>query len=161
MSRDIIIITGGRSFGLWKSEWPDSEFKRNRISQYKHIFNMLDMFLTEMDRLEVPFELVHGACTGVDTVAGIWANQKGIKVHEVPALWFNADGTYNRSAGNERNAIMLRECITEAKQRFGPNWQKHLAVIAFHGNQGTAHMKSIARQHEVKVSEFSYLGNTY
>ena len=73
--------------------------------------------------------LIHGAARGADSLAGAWAEERGIEVEAYPANW-DRDG---RAAGPIRNQRMLDEGRPEA-------------IIAFPGGRGTAHMVKIAQQ---------------
>lgn len=66
--------------------------------------------------------LIHGGAQGADTLAGIWAEMKGIAVKKVPADWKK----YGRAAGPIRNSEMLK---------LNPD-----LVVAFPGGVGTTDM---------------------
>jgi len=100
-----------------------------------------------------PFSVViHGAAFGADSLAGEWAEARGIAPIPFPAEWENfavfpciirtrRDGRkYNAAAGGQRNARMLAE-------------GKPDVVIAFPGGSGTADMKRQARAVGVPVLE--------
>lgn len=81
-----------------------------------------------------PFEMViHGGARGADTLAGQWAELRGIFSARVDALW----DAHGRAAGYRRNRAML-ELFPEG-------------VIAFPGGRGTADMVRAAREAGVKV----------
>lgn len=84
------------------------------------------------DRMPVSI-LIHGNAKGADSLAALWALQRGIHAASVPALW----GTHGKSAGPKRNAAMLL---------LGPD-----AVIAFPGGRGTAHMVEASRKAGVRI----------
>lgn len=91
-----------------------------------------------LDRIhkQMPITFVmHGGATGADQIGGMWAARNHIKYEIHVARWKEL----GRAAGPIRNETML------AKE---PD-----AVIAFPGNQGTAHMMMIARKKGVKVIE--------
>lgn len=67
--------------------------------------------------------VVHGGCSGADTLAGKWAKRRGVKCVEVKAHWF----IYGRRAGPIRNQKMLDE--------YKPD-----CVFAFPGGGGTQDM---------------------
>lgn len=82
--------------------------------------------------------LIHGAARGADTLAGEWAEAKGVGVHAFPvhpAQW-EAQG---KAAGHLRNARMLAEGRPDA-------------VLAFPGGRGTADMVAKARAAGVPVA---------
>ena len=56
-----------------------------------------------LDEQPRPFVLVHGGCRGVDTMAGVWADEhEDVTVEEHPADW-----TLGKVAGPMRNAEMI------------------------------------------------------
>jgi hypothetical protein len=75
--------------------------------------------------------IVHGACRGADTFAGIVAGELGYEVREYPAEW----AKYGRAAGPIRNRQMLEEEPT--------------LVLAFHedfpSSKGTKDMVKAAK----------------
>lgn len=73
--------------------------------------------------------VIHGAQRGADTLAGLWAKARGKEVLDFPMDQEHGDPHYE---GRRRNGRMLHE------GRPG-------CVIAFPGNEGTAHMVRIAR----------------
>ena len=79
--------------------------------------------------------LAHGAAKGADTLAGKWAEARGIGRETYPANW-ERDG---KSAGVRRNERMLL--------RFRPD-----RVIAFPGGVGTADMVRRAKEDGVPVT---------
>lgn len=80
--------------------------------------------------------IVHGAAKGADGFAAAWAVSNRYLTWPFPADW----DTYGKAAGPIRNQKML-------------DTAKPIAVIAFPGGKGTAHMVSIARQAGVPVVE--------
>lgn len=86
-------------------------------------------------------ELVHGDARGADTLAGAWANSRGVLEIRVPAQW-RVNGAFDKSAGFRRNRVMLDVHNPEL-------------VLAFPGGKGTAHMVRIARNASVPVVEVS------
>jgi hypothetical protein len=50
--------------------------------------------------------LIHGCARGVDSIAGEWANKRGIPILEYPAQWEK----YGKIAGFKRNTDMIKEC---------------------------------------------------
>jgi predicted polyphosphate/ATP-dependent NAD kinase len=81
-----------------------------------------------------PTLLIHGRAVGADTLAGRWAESRGIPVQEYPADWDNQ----GKAAGAIRNRKMLK--------RGQPN-----LVIAFAGGAGTADMVKQAIRAGVRV----------
>ena len=88
-----ILVTGDRN-------WYDVELVRKVLSEYKD---------------ENPI-IIHGAARGLDTIAGIVAEQLGYSVLKYPADWER----FGRAAGPIRNQEMLKT---------NPD-----LVIAFHNN---------------------------
>lgn len=88
--------------------------------------------------------LIHGAARGADTLAGEWAEAKGVGVHAFPVYpaqweaWARA-GKPSPSPGSARNGRMLAEGRPDA-------------VLAFPGGVGTADMVSRARAAGVPVA---------
>lgn len=80
--------------------------------------------------------VIHGAAIGADTLAGEWAEARGVLVEAYPADWI----THRRAAGPIRNRQMLNEGRPDL-------------VIALPGARGTAHMVRIAREAGVRVIE--------
>lgn len=78
--------------------------------------------------------LVHGCATGADTLAAVWAMERGIQPAGCPALW---DFYGPKTAGGVRNHAML--------------WLKPELLVAFPGGSGTANMVGQARQAGLKV----------
>ena len=68
-------------------------------------------------------EICHGSARGADTLAGVVANGRGVKVTRFPADW----NKHGKAAGPIRNQQMLDE--------FRPD-----IVVAFPGGTGTADM---------------------
>lgn len=83
--------------------------------------------------------LMHGAARGADSLAGEWAEWAGVPQTPFPVTPFDWK-RIGRSAGRIRNVRMLRE-------------GKPTVVIAFPGNNGTAHMRDIAYRAGVPVLE--------
>lgn len=82
-----------------------------------------------------PFSvLIHGAARGADTLAGQWAQSRGIPVEVYPADWLAEP----RRAGHIRNGKMLKD-------------GKPTVVIAFPGGRGTDNMMMQARYSNVPV----------
>jgi hypothetical protein len=89
------------------------------------VFSLLD-YLHAKRAITV---IIHGAARGADTLAGEWAQERGIPEERYPADW----ALYGKRAGPVRNEQMLRE------------GNPHM-VVAFPGGSGTSHMVSIAKR---------------
>lgn len=90
-----------------------------------------------LDRFSEKFGIacvIHGAARGVDTIAGEWAQSRGIAVNPFPANWRD----HGKAAGPMRNRQMLEE-------------GNPTAVIGFPGGRGTENMLSQARAKGIKV----------
>ena len=83
----------------------------------------------------IPDLVIAGGAPGADSLAAEWAEDHGIHVAEVLALW----DKYGKRAGWVRNKVMLD---------LGPD-----VVIAFPGGKGTEMMVSLARQAGVPVRQ--------
>lgn len=79
--------------------------------------------------------LIEGGAPGADAMARVWAQHSGIHTATVPALW----DRYHSGAGPLRNQAMLE--------------LKPDLVIAFPGENGTAHMVRLAKAAGVRVQE--------
>lgn len=97
------------------------------------IWSVLDHYHREADDFAC---LIHGAARGVDTIAGEWAEARGVRPLPFPADWTGL----GNGAGHVRNAQMLRE-------------GKPTLVIAFPGGRGTANMTDRAKRAGVPVLE--------
>lgn len=99
----------------------------------------------ELDAIhrETPVTLVvHGAATGADTLAGLWAKERGVRPDPYPAAWDDLQATvvravrrpdgsfYNAAAGNNRNLLMM----TQGKPDI---------AVEFVGDRGTRDMRQI------------------
>lgn len=109
-----VIVCGGRNY-------------RDRA----HAFNVLDMLAIRSPGGQV--FVIHGGMTGLDFIAGQWAEHRGMPCAVVRAQW----NKFNRAAGPKRNRWMLL---------LGPD-----EVIAFPGGAGTADMTAAAREAGVPV----------
>jgi len=113
MSGIRLLVTGGRDY-------------HNK----DELYNALDRIASK-HYIEV---LIHGAARGADTLAGRWAQERGIEVIAVPANWTQ----YGRQAGPIRNLDMLNNHC--------PN-----LVVAFSGGKGTKNMIDISKKAGIKV----------
>lgn len=113
-----VLVTGGRDYA-------DAE-RVDAVLDYYHA--------------QRPFSvLIHGAASGADTLASLWATSRNVPTLPFPADWndlsappaiirYRRDGTpYNAAAGGIRNGRMLRE-------------GKPDVCVAFHGGRGTGDM---------------------
>jgi hypothetical protein len=92
---------------------------------------------TILDRIHARVGLgciIHGAARGADTLAGKWAEIRGIPQEPYPADWKQ----HGRAAGPIRNRAMLIAGNPDG-------------VVAFPGGRGTADMVRIASEAGVKV----------
>lgn len=102
--------------------------------RYFSDYGMLERVLDRRHKLERFIKLVHGAARGADSMAGNWADHRGVLVAAYPAEW----ELYGKSAGHRRNALMLER-------------EKPDLVIAFPGGRGTADMVGKAHAANVRV----------
>lgn len=99
--------------------------------------------------------IIHGAASGLDSLAGRVGVQLGFQVESYPAKWYKCDSTgesgvrcyhkprptnYCPAAGPRRNQYMLNTGID--------------LVYAFPGGNGTADMKRRARKSGIRVVEW-------
>jgi len=94
---------------------------------------MLSWVLTYVHVRRYIIEVIHGAASGADSLAGQWARQNLATVTPVPADW----RTHGRAAGPLRNREMLK---------LNPD-----GVVAFPGGRGTADMVAAAKDAGVPV----------
>ena len=80
--------------------------------------------------------LIHGAAPGADTLAGDWADKRGLAVVAYPADWKR----HGKAAGPMRNQRMLEDGRPDV-------------VIAFPGGSGTADMVRRAKEAGIPVIE--------
>lgn len=114
-----VLVTGGRTYG------------HNDSDQVQAAFAALDALIPE----EGPSKLVliHGGCTGADTVAQCWAEARGVHQNIHEADWQR----HGRAAGPIRNQAMVDS--------------KPDLVLAFPGRRGTADMVRRAKLAGVPV----------
>jgi glutamine amidotransferase PdxT len=110
-----LLVTGGRAY--WDKE---------------ELYRVLDKIAEDYSVSVV----IHGAATGADTLAGYWAEDRGIEVIPVPAEW----NLYGRQAGHIRNRLML--------EQYKPD-----LVVAFPGGRGTRNMVTISKKAGIEVIE--------
>lgn len=94
------------------------------------LFEVLDTLRRER-RITI---IVHGAASGADKLAGMWARLRGVECVSYPADWKR----HGRAAGPLRNQSMLDS-------------ERPDVVIAFPGGRGTADMVGRARAAGVEV----------
>ena len=114
----IVLVTGGRNF------------------------SDRDKFNDVMDSLHFaqPFEaVIHGAASGADTLANLWAFERGVQPVACPALW----DYHGKPAGAKRNRAMLL---------LRPD-----LVIAFPGGKGTNDMVAAARDALFRIADYRHL----
>lgn len=73
-------------------------FGSRGIDDKEHIFNELDLLFKQ----QLPDEVVSGGAKGVDTIARLWSETRGIKFTEFPADW----QAHGKPAGMIRNKRM-------------------------------------------------------
>ena len=109
-----ILVCGGRNF-----------------DDYDNMQSVLSSLNAERGPISL---IIHGAASGADRMAGIYAYHHDIMVQEFPADW----SAHGRSAGPIRNAAMLKKGRPDL-------------VVAFPGGRGTADMVYQARNAGVEV----------
>jgi hypothetical protein len=110
-----LLVTGGRTY------WDEEE-----------LYGTLDK-VAEDHTVSV---LIHGDAAGADTLAALWARDRGIPTIAVPADWQR----HGRRAGPIRNRLMLEQCSPDL-------------VVAFPGGRGTNDMIKISRKAGIEVIE--------
>lgn len=110
----ILIACGGRDY-------------RNR----DHVFSVLDSIHAHR-KIDI---LIEGGQTGVDTISGEWADDRGVTHVTAHANWIK----HGRGAGPRRNGTMLI---------LGAN-----GVVAIAGGIGTKNMVGQAKKAGIKVME--------
>jgi len=110
-----LLVTGGRTY------WDEEE-----------LYRVLDE-IAEDRNISV---LIHGDAAGADTLAGSWAEDRGIPIIAVPADW----NRHGRRAGPIRNRLMLEQCSPDL-------------VVAFPGGRGTRDMIKISKAAGIEVIE--------
>lgn len=118
-----VVVTGGRDFS-------DGE-----------------LVCAVLDDLDVAV-LIHGACTGADSMADRWAVISGIKPIPFPVTsdeWRRI----GRRAGPLRNGRMIAETVATIAPAYGAT----PVLVAFHGGRGTKNCIDTARAASVAVWE--------
>ena len=87
-----------------------------------------------------PSKVIHGAATGADAMADVWANRLAVEVVGCPADW----DKHGKRAGPIRNEEMLMK-------------HRPKKVVAFPGGHGTADMvrRAKLRRGEIDVIEIA------
>lgn len=105
----------------------------------KYIFSLKENIVKILKELDpVNTIIIHGGCTGVDTIAGIEAQKLGFCVEVFPAEWFK----YGKKAGPIRNKIMLDSGIDEVYAFPYPDLEKSI---------GTKNMVNLAKKAGITV----------
>ena len=97
-------------------------------------YDDVDYVYQVLDRYVPHSLIISGHAKGADTIAEMYADERGIPLKLFPADWHK----FGKSAGYHRNAQMLEE-------------GKPDRVIAFPGGRGTALMVSLAQDRGVVV----------
>lgn len=101
----------------------------------ERVFKILDAAVRAMADRHIT--IIHGAATGADSLAELWAEERQVKSKAFPADWT----AYGTRAGYMRNKQMLDE-------------GKPHAVIAFPGGPGTRMMVGLAKRYGVPTKEY-------
>lgn len=130
-----ILVCGGREYGIMPDRCPSDQHRYWRERAARESFFLRETLdcLHAQERIST---IIHGGAKGADTLAGLWAERKGILVQVFPADW----KAHGRGAGPIRNRQMIFEGLP-AK------------VVAFPGGLGTADMVAQARAAGVSVFE--------
>ncbi len=107
-----VIITGGRNYNN-----PELVQRALRVIGATHV--------------------VHGGCSGADSIADDWARRNNVKISLYPADW-DKNG---RAAGPIRNHQMLKDNTDAA------------CLLAFAGGNGTKHCVETAKSLRILVME--------
>jgi hypothetical protein len=94
-----------------------------------------DRVFRSLDELK-PDHVIHGGASGADSLAGIWARNRGVALTVYKADWEK----HGSAAGPIRNQQMLDE-------------GKPDLVVAFPGGKGTADMVKRAKRAGIKIVE--------
>lgn len=112
----IVLVCGGRDY-----------------TNKQYLFSELD------SRMRMISKIVSGGAKGADTLAELWARERGIPIAVYRADWKK----HGKAAGPIRNMEMLK---CEAPD----------LVLAFPGGKGTANMILLAQQAYVKVEKLGW-----
>lgn len=114
--RKIVLVTGSR-------KWTNRSLIERRIKY--HLKDKTDVFI------------MHGACSGADTMAHETAQALGLGVLPMPANW----DKLGELAGHIRNTVMLD--VVLAMQKCG--WSVVVEAFPLPSSKGTVHMMKIAK----------------
>lgn len=95
------------------------------------LFGKLDDLLIERGGFDV---IIQGGAKGADTLARVWAIERGVPVQQYTADW----DKYAKAAGPIRNQQMLEE-------------GKPTLVVAFPGGRGTQDMITRSRRRRIEI----------
>lgn len=102
----------------------------------------IDAVIRELSKFPVGTIVIHGACSGADTIAGDVAEALGFEVRAYPADW----DRYGRAAGPIRNRHVL--CVEHRRE------EPVGLVLAFHADlehsKGTKDMVGIVREANIE-----------
>jgi len=104
-------------------------------------WELISLIRQELSKLDRGAVIIHGACRGADSIAGIAAQELGLRVREFPADW----GRYGRAAGPIRNKQMLDEGKPDVVWAFHENFLK---------SKGTRNMVDLAMGEKIPVILF-------
>lgn len=131
-----MLVAGGRDYGVAKR--PEHEIDRKRAhAQRVYLMTYLDHVVSLRG---TPARVIQGGAPGADTLAGVWASQRGYVGQKIGADW----SRLGPAAGRKRNETML----TILKSRPGT---RRLVVTFPTGGPGTKHMMSIAAAAGIEV----------
>lgn len=101
MSDYRIVVTGSRHW----AEGPAANLIRNKLALAVDAATTIGMsaHMTAECVTEAEIVIVHGGAPGADSIAGAWAEKRGLRVEVFEALWH----TEGNSAGPKRNRRML------------------------------------------------------
>lgn len=102
-----------------------------------------------LDTLEDIVFLIEGEARGADSIAALWAKERGVNLIRMPAEW----GQFGKGAGPIRNGEMGR-----LLRDMGDTTGETVYVVAFHPDifesLGTRSMVKIAQQLKLEVRLF-------
>lgn len=99
--------------------------------------------------------VLHGAATGIDTLAGEWFAGQRVTVEPYPASWRpdGPRGPIDYGAGPKRNRVMLERLVALRDEGYT------VGVLAFHdsleSSRGTGNMVEIAHLTGIRVRAFT------
>lgn len=113
-----ILVCGGRAY-----------------NDRERVFKILDAAAQALANRHI--KIIHGAATGADSLAKLWATERRVNNQAFPADW----DIHGKRAGFIRNKQMLDE-------------GKPHVVIAFPGGVGTRMMVQLAKRAGIPVKEY-------